>query len=175
MKYLVFLCAATFFFTGCIPKQPSPNPNGMDKENIKALSTALISMSEHVTPDEAELTARESVSYAKELGYRYGVATTPWFHNFLVNAGLKERGLCYQWATDMKRHLKALDLKTLKILWGVANNGGYFEHNTVVMSAKGVTFANSIVIDPWRSYDPLYWGKVGGDKYHWQLDAEYSK
>lgn len=178
MKNLVFLCMLIFFtsfMTGCAPKQPHVTPDIQEKTDIAKLTQTLTSMSSNVSPAEAKEAARESIMYSKELAYRYGIVTAPWFHNFLVNIGVKKRGLCYQWAMDMKIHLESLHLKTLTILWAVANDGEYFEHNTIVLGAKNVPFEKSIVIDPWRHYDPPYWGRVEDDKYSWVLDKRFSK
>jgi hypothetical protein len=92
----------------------------------------------------------------------------PLFHNFLVNIGLKERGLCYHWAEDLLTRLEALRLATLEFRWGNARAGTLREHNTVVVTAQDQPFDQGIVLDAWRHSGRLHWTHVNADRYPWK-------
>jgi hypothetical protein len=69
----------------------------------------------------------------------------------------------------MKR-LQALDLKSLRLYWGVAHRGSELrEHNCVVVSAKEQGFFKGIVLDPWRNSGNLFWARVTQDDYPWKV------
>ena len=120
--------------------------------------------------DAARAAARAHET-ASDLKREYRVAGPPQFHNFLVNAGIRRRGLCHQWTRDLMAQLGALKLKTLDLHWGIARAGTLREHNTVVVTAKRQPFANGIVLDPWRRSGRLYVGRVAGDRYPWSEDV----
>jgi hypothetical protein len=41
------------------------------------------------------------------------------------------------------------------------------EHNGIVVTAKGQSFEDGIVLDPWRKGGRLAWAKVAEDRYPW--------
>jgi len=89
----------------------------------------------------------------------------PLFHNFLVNTGMRKRGLCFQWAEDLLAQLDALELTTLELHWGEARAGTWREHNCIVATAKGQPFRTGIVLDGWRHSGRLYWNALARDHY----------
>ena len=109
---------------------------------------------------------------ASELGRRYQPVGPPQFHNFLVNTGLKKRGLCHHWARDLGSQLAVLKLRTLQLRWGIARRGTLREHNAVVVTARGQPFERGIVLDAWRHSGRLFAGPVAGDKYPWVEDPQ---
>jgi len=120
--------------------------------------------------------AYEALLYPQILAERYGLVYPPTFHNFLINTGLKERGLCYEWSEDMITHLKNLKYHSFDLRWGVANKGEFNEHNSVVVVAKGAPFRTGILIDPWRHSGVLYWAKLDDDpEYKWVENLERSR
>jgi hypothetical protein len=87
----------------------------------------------------------------------------------LVRIGLKDRGLCHHWTTDLMEQLELLELKTYQLYWGVAHRGSELrEHNSVVVAAKGQRFEEGIVLDPWRNSGELHWTPVKNDRYPWK-------
>jgi hypothetical protein len=70
--------------------------------------------------------------------------------------GLKPRGLCWHWARDIEARLKQENFQTLELHRAVANSDNVFrlEHSTAVISRRGDTFAQGIVLDPWRKDCP---------------------
>jgi hypothetical protein len=173
MKQFLFLLLFSLLLGGCSAKQDSLHvmPN-----EVSALTTELTHLSPDVDYQEARMLAYESLQYPQVLAERYGLVYPPTFHNFLINTGLKERGLCYQWSEDMITHLKSLKYQSFDLRWGVANKGEFNEHNSVVVVAKGAPFRTGILIDPWRNSGVLYWAKIGDDPdYKWVENLERSR
>ena len=139
-------------------------------EGIEVLSRQLVALSRSVRPDEAKRLAAQAHLGSIGLARHYRPVGPPQFHNFLVNAGLKQRGLCHHWARDLGDRLAALRLRTLGLRWAIARGGTLREHNAVVVTARGQRFEDGIVLDAWRYSGQLYAGPVAGDKYPWKED-----
>ncbi len=155
--------------TGCAPQSLPETPS----QQGRRLTHMLRGLDRSVDPAEARRLAQEALRYSRSLAQRYHVTSSPWVHNFLVNIGLKKRGLCYQWADDLQSHLAHLHLATLAIYPIGAHIGDYWrEHNAlVVLPAHHVTpLSYGIVLDPWRHSGDLYFLPVYQDTaYHWSL------
>jgi len=80
----------------------------------------------------AQRVAECAYAAAAQLRHDYGVIGPPLFNNFLVNLGIRKRGLCFQWAEDLLVQLDALKLRTLQVHWAEARAGSLREHNCVV-------------------------------------------
>jgi hypothetical protein len=100
---------------------------------------------------------------AAQLRHDYGVIGPPLFNNFLVNLGIRKRGLCFQWAEDLLVQLDALKLRTLQVHWAEARAGSLREHNGVVVTAKGQPFREGIILDCWRHSGHLFWSLLATD------------
>lgn len=172
MKSFGFLLLIASLFIGCSVKHESLH---VKRDGIEKLTQELMLLGDEVRYEEARLLAFEALSYPPLLAKRYGLVTPPTFHNFLINTGLKERGLCYQWSEDMMAHLKKGHYKSFDLRWGVANKGEFDEHNSVVVVAKHAPFQKGILLDPWRHSGVLYWAKLHEDpEYHWVENKERS-
>jgi hypothetical protein len=156
---------------GCSVKNPVAEQGGLigqEKQRVANLEQLFLSLDAHVDRGEAAELARSSVTYAYELAERYDLVWPPLLHNTLVNVGLREKGLCYQWADDMLAHVSDRAYRSFDFYLGVSEMGTYWEHNTLVVSAKGRGFEQGIVLDPWRDSGTLYFVRVGEDKkYRW--------
>jgi len=173
MKQFLFLLVFSLLFTGCSAKQDALH---VTPKSVSALTSELTHLSDTVDYQEARMFAYEALLYPQILAERYGLVYPPTFHNFLINTGLKERGLCYEWSEDMITHLKNLKYQSFDLRWGVANKGEFNEHNSVVVVAKGAPFRTGILIDPWRNSGVLYWAKLGDDpEYKWVENLERSR
>lgn len=167
------LFLSLFLVSGCSIKHANST---LDKDEVNRLAGAICSLSDSIDKKEAHLLSSEAISYSKYLATKYELVAPALFHNFLVNIGIKERGLCYHFAQDMRERLEMLDLKTIDILWAVANKGECFEHNALVVVPKNGVFHKGILLDAWRNSSLLYWSRVGDDKdYIWIEDVEWSK
>jgi hypothetical protein len=128
----------------------------------------LMDLNSTIDKREAKDLAINSISYAHQLSKEYRVVSPPLWHNTLVNIGIRERGLCYQWAEDMLLFFLKKRYSTLKFYIVGSSIGEYFEHNSLAVSAKGVTYRDSIVLDAWRYSGDLYFDYIKKDKYIWK-------
>ncbi len=158
-----FLLITLLLGAGCAYVPPLAS-----RTQVNALQMALVQLGPEVAEAEAARVADVAYDYPCELAAQYRLVRPPLWHNFLINLGLKQRGLCYQWAEDLEAKLQAMELQTLELHWGVAHPGSFREHNTVVLTAPQQPFDSGIVLDPWRHSGVLYWGVVTGDTYSWR-------
>jgi len=159
----LFLWGAILLGAGCAYVPPPAS-----RAQVNALQTALIRLGPEVAAGEATQVARVAYDYPRELAMQYRLVRPPLWHNLLINLGLKQRGLCYQWAEDLEAKLQRMELQTLELHWGVANAGTFREHNVVVLTAAQQAFTTGILLDPWRHSGVLYWSAVARDKYPWR-------
>jgi len=156
----IYLSLVLLLFYGCTntPKTPP------QVENLYELFLSL-----QVDKKEAKKLSYEMLFYSYELKDKYDLVKPPLYHNFLVNIGVKKRGLCWHFAYDMLAHAKSLNLSSFDYYIGGANINDYWqEHNTFVATCKGCKFEDGIVLDPWRNSGVLYFSKVKDDKkYIW--------
>jgi hypothetical protein len=153
---------------GCAPQQPT-----VTSAQEERLTRLVVHMDREIDPAEAKRLAHEALVFSRELAVRYRVATSPWVHNFLVNVGIRDRGLCYQWADDLMAHLNALHLKTLTLYPVGTHIGEYWsEHNAIAVfsSRHVVPLEHAILLDPWRHSGQLFFSTTEADtRYHWQI------
>ncbi|ACZ13257.1 hypothetical protein [Sulfurospirillum deleyianum] len=172
MKSFCALLFIALLFTGCSVKQEALH---VKRDGIEKLTNDLMLLGNSVRYEEARLLAYEALTYPHVLAKRYALVSPPTFHNFLINTGLKERGLCYEWSEDMMAHLKKGRYESFDLRWGVANKGEFDEHNSVVVVAKHAPFQNGLLLDPWRNSGELYWARLDEDpEYHWVENKERS-
>lgn len=139
-----------------------------EETEARVLAAKILALSPAIEAQDANRVATCAYRTARQLTVEYSIVGPAVFHNFLINVGLKKRGLCYQWAQDLIARLDALPLHSLELRWGVAHRGGLREHNCVVLTAHGQPFAEGIVLDCWRNAGRLYYGPVKGDRYPWE-------
>ena len=169
----LFLLLFLLFLSGC-RNVPVSTPLPASPE---LLTAELRGLSDIVDPSEAEELAREAIHYSLILRRLYGVNSPPLLHNFLVNIGVKKRGLCYHWADDLLLHLRQYRFRTLRILPVGSHVGSYWsEHNALAVFPsvpKDFPLANAILLDPWRTGGRLYFIPVGKDPKHpWHLRCD---
>lgn len=151
------------FWSERVADEVSPEHIDTLRQEILALGTP-----GEVDPDEARALADTAVRHGRVLARQYRMVRPIEIHNALVNLGFRKRGLCYQTAEDMYVRLRDLDLKTLRLHWGVAHRGDlWLEHSSVIVTARGRPFAEGLVLDAWRHSGRLRWATVGGDRYPW--------
>ncbi|RZV99406.1 MAG: hypothetical protein EX266_15120 [Rhodobacteraceae bacterium] len=137
---------------------------------IAALAAEIRAMGENVDPEEAERAARIAYQHTRELAIQYQIVDPPLVHNTKVNMGLKPRGLCWHWAEDMEKRLKAENFETLVLYRAIANadNEWRIDHSTAIISARGEGMFEGIILDPWREGGYLFWEEVVDDtRYEW--------
>lgn len=138
--------------------------------DIRDLQTAIEGMSAEVDPEEAARAAEIAFAYTRELAIRYQITDPPLVHNTKVNMGLKPRGLCWHWAEDMEARLDAEQFETLEMSRAISEGRGIrIDHSTAVINAKGATYKEGVVLDPWRQGGVLFFAPTAVDtRYNWE-------
>jgi hypothetical protein len=134
---------------------------------VRKLGNQLAALDTSVNPEEAQQLAACAYESSLELARQYRAVRPAWWQNVLVNAGLKKRGLCYEWAEDLTVQLRKLHPMTLELYWAVAWPHTPLEHNAVVVCAHGQPFDKGILLDAWRYSGKLHWGYVAHDWWAW--------
>lgn len=160
---LAVLCLCLSLLSGCAS-------SGTPKD----LANRLSSLSPAVDQVEANTAAETACSYSLQLAKEYRVVRPAIFHNVLVNLGIRQRGLCFQWAEDLSAKLETLHLRSLSLHRGAARLDTRREHSSVVLTAPGQSFDQGIVLDAWRHSGHLVWAGVKEDKYPW-IEVEVDK
>lgn len=165
-RHFLFSLPATL--AACGIYGPEGPPRGTRTE-VAQLETALRALGPHVDPAEAHRAAVAAYDESHVLALRYGVSDVALIHNMKVNAGMRSRGLCYQWATDMETRMRRENFRTIALHRAIANADNLrLEHSTLIVSATGAPMAKGIVIDPWRRAGVLTWKTVAEDtRYVW--------
>ena len=119
---------------------------------MPVLAAEIQALGPQVDPEEAQRAARVAFERAAELTRAYRITDPPLVHNAKVNMGLKPRGLCWQWADDMESRMAEEDFQTLDLHRAIANwdNSFRIDHSTLIISARGDSMFDGIVLDPWR-------------------------
>lgn len=165
---LLALCLGLLWLSACATA-PTVQNVAVDGR-IAALSADILSLGPGIDPQEAARAAEIAINYPMQLRAQYGVTDTPIVHNMKVNNGLRPRGLCFHWADDLQRRLDQERFATLQLHRAIANSDRLLriEHSTVLVSAVGRDWDDSLVLDPWRNGGQLYWGQPSDDEsYHW--------
>ncbi len=150
-------------------------PPMVEQQRIAELNLAIRSLSDDIDPHEASLAARIAIEYTQQLAQEYEISGSPITHNFLVNVGAKPRGLCVDWTSDLLARLQQERFYSLQLHWGIANyeNAFRLEHSTVIISARGDSLDQGLVLDPWRQGGQLFWAPTLQDPaYRWHPQAE---
>lgn len=150
-------------------------PITVDRADVDLLAQEIRSLGPEVDPEEAQRAARIAYGYSAQLAQEYDITDPPIVHNAKVNSGLKERGLCYQWAEDIEARLKQENFQTLTMHRAIAEprNGFRVDHSTAIISRRGDGFQDGIVLDPWRGAGELHWMPTLEDaRYDWEARLE---
>lgn len=139
-------------------------------DDVARLATQIQALGPEVDPEEAQRAARIAYAYTAQLAQEYQITDPPLIHNAKVNKGLRPRGLCWHWAEDMERRLKQEDFRTLTLHRAIANADNPFriDHSTAIISRRGDSMYDGVVLDPWRYGGVLYWSPLREDtRYDW--------
>ena len=173
---LPVLALAFLLVQGCATSHPQVDlPPMVEQQRIAELTLAIRSLSDDIDPHEASLAARIALEYTRQLAQEYEISSSPITHNILVNVGAKPRGLCVDWTSDLLARLQQERFYSLQLHWGIANYATAFriEHSTVIISARGDTLNQGLVLDPWRQGGRLFWAPTLQDPaYRWHPQAE---
>jgi hypothetical protein len=136
------------------------------------LAERLRCLSPSVDRQEAALTAETACVYSLELARQYRAVRPAWINNVLINTGLRQRGLCFEYADDLAAKLTSLHLRTLVVRRGVASEKTWLENNCLVLTAPGQPFDEGIVLEAWRYEGRLHWCGVKEDKQFPWVEAQ---
>lgn len=166
---------AIMLLPGCASTPMSLDPADDVEQRIAELDRDLLALGDSIDPGEARRAARVAIRYSRDLARQYRVSDSALMHNFKVNLGLRERGLCIHWTEDLFNRLRREKFRSLELHWAIANYDSFFrlEHSSVVISARGATLFQGLVLDPWRNSGYLYWSPTLDDRaYPWQPGKE---
>ncbi|MGP6087841.1 hypothetical protein [Antarctobacter jejuensis] len=170
-KRLALLLMALTVLTlgGCAA---TPPPGGPDR--VAALAKEIEGLGPNVDPAEAARAARIAYSYSMQLKAEYGVTDSPIIHNVKVHNGERQRGLCNHWAEDLHRRLSQEGFRTLDMRRAISPRSPFrIIHHSAVITPRGQTIYEGVILDPWRHGGPLFWGKTtGDDRYNWRPREE---
>ncbi len=166
----LFAVLAVLALAACAAPPAIRHPAAQD-EDIAGLAAAIAALGPGVDRAEASRAARLAYAHSRDLARAYRIADPPLVHNAKVNMGLKPRGLCWHWAEDMERRLRAEGFVTLRVDRAIANADNPFriDHSTALIKARGAPMRDGIVLDPWRRGGRLFWAPLAQDRtYDWQ-------
>ncbi len=151
-----------------------PRLEGDESQRMADLARDILALGEGVDREEAARAARVTFNYTRQLVVEYGITDPPLIHNTKVNMGLRPRGLCYHWAEDIEARLKQEGFLTLDLHRAIAPATALrIEHSTAVISRKGDSLYDGLVLDPWRTGGVVYWAPVRADtRYAWRPREE---
>ncbi|WP_170371567.1 hypothetical protein [Ruegeria arenilitoris] len=138
--------------------------------DVARLAAQIQALGPEVDPEEAQRAARVTYAYTAQLAQEYQITDPPLIHNAKVNKGLRPRGLCWHWAEDIERRLKQENFRTLTLHRAIANADNPFriDHSTAIISRRGDSMYDGVVLDPWRYGGVLFWSPLREDtRYDW--------
>ncbi|WP_170525217.1 hypothetical protein [Ruegeria arenilitoris] len=139
-------------------------------DDVARLAAQIQALGPEVDPEEAQRAARVTYAYTAQLVQEYQITDPPLIHNAKVNKGLRPRGLCWHWAEDIERRLKQENFRTLTLHRAIANADNPFriDHSTAIISRRGDSMYDGVVLDPWRYGGVLFWSPLREDtRYDW--------
>ncbi|WP_170350380.1 hypothetical protein [Ruegeria atlantica] len=170
-RRLFALCAvlAAIVLGGCATKQPT-----VGQSDIDDLAMAIQALGPEVDPAEANKAATIAYSYSQQLKQEWNVTDSAIIHNAKVINGFREFGLCNDWAQAMTTRLKQENFRTLDLHWATSPPTAFrIIHHSALISAKGDSMYDGIILDPWRASGALTWAPVREDtKYNWRPRLE---
>ncbi len=148
-------------------------PKAQQKEVLK-LSKLLQSLDSKILQYEATKLSGALFAQVAVLSHAFKMTSPAKYHNFLVNVGVRDKGLCYHWSDALYAHFIQEEYPSFEFHLMGTNIGEYWsEHNSLVVSARGKKIQDGVVIDAWRHAGILYFSKVKEDtRYYWKHRAD---
>lgn len=119
--------------------------------------------------EEALRIARVLIDTTRSVGKEFKMVGSPLFNNFLVHAGVKKGGFCYQWMPYLFDALSKIEWKFFERCWGGASVGKVTENNAVIVIPRDAPIAQGVVYDAWRGAGKPWWKNVKDDNYDWSV------
>lgn len=166
MRRLASLMALMALMLTACAKAPEP----ASRDQVADLAAGIRALGPEVDPEEATRAARIAYAWSAHLAREYGITDPPLVHNTKVNMGLRPRGLCWHWAEDMEKRLRAENFQTLEVQRAIATPELFgIDHSTALVSLPGGTIYQGMILDPWRNGGRLFWAPTVADaRYNWR-------
>ncbi len=161
MSRVLSILLILLFLSGCTTVHYNRVYQLQDNKRIEKLAKMLEQISHD--PQESQELATLAVTYSKVLANQYNLVSPPLYHNFLVNSGQREKGLCYDFVDDLMAEIRKHHFKHFRFRWGRANANQLNEHNVIVVLAPAIPFQEGVILDAWRKSGILYFIKVKDD------------
>ena len=168
MRRFLFSLGLILSLTGC----QSPRPDQTRQHDIDRLRQLLCRRIPSLNAHECTAFARDAVTYALATDRRFERTTTPYIHNFLVNIGVKRKGLCWHYADALYRHLMQRYPKVHIHLVGASIGSYWREHNAVAVTGTDNNLSNAVILDAWRTPGRLISRPIEADRYVWHHRPE---
>jgi hypothetical protein len=154
-----------FLLIGC-----SDTVTPTSQTEVNKLTRLFRTLDTTITQDEALQLSQDIFLKTEDLRKEFDRTSNPLWHNFLVNIGIQEKGLCYHWSDALYAHLLTKNYPSFEFHLMGANIGEYWsEHNVLMVVGKDKDMKEGIIIDPWRDSEKLYFSKVTDDTdYVWK-------
>ena len=166
---------ALVLLAGCAAVPAPAIESRQTQQEIDELGRAILALGDGVDPGEARQAARIATEYSSQLALEYEIDSSPLMHNLMVNLGLKERRLCKDWTRDLLVRMREEDFDSIQFEWAIANYARAFkiEHSTVIVTTRGGSIEQGLVLDGWRHSGDLYWTPTLDDPdYRWRPAQE---
>lgn len=160
-------------------KQLSPTQReNFDQKAIHELTQSLAKLpqSEKYPPynpigvrKEARQIAEALVRQTFETNKEFKMKRNPFWHNYKIKIGVREKGYCYHWVPELLKALPPYPLKYFERHWGGSFLSLGRENNAVIITKRGAPLPTGIVYDAWRGVGKPFWKYVAADKkYRWE-------
>jgi hypothetical protein len=166
----VWCLGGMFWLPSCRSPQPvAPRPAVALAADETRLALAISRLGPSVDRAESHRLAQVIVRTVEDARMASALDGGALRRNVAVNLGLHDWGLCWHWTEHLGRRLRQERLQSLTFHWACAHSGSTLrEHNALVVTARDQTFADGLVIDPWRRGGHLTWVRVAEDRYPWK-------
>jgi len=134
--------------------------------NDPVLRGSIAALASSIDPEEARRVAEIAYTTGRDLKREWKVVWPPGLQNFLVHIGRRKGGLCFQFAERLLLRLSEQKWETLEFHWAESLETDPSEHNVIVVTAKGQSFYQGIILDNWRYGGRLGWGFVVEDPHY---------
>jgi hypothetical protein len=161
----IFFALAAFASAAPIGKK---DPEFATSADDPVLRGRIAALAPTIDSEEARKAAEIAYTTGRDLKKEWKVVWPPGLQNFLVNTGQRKGGLCFQFAERLLLRLSEQNWETLEFHWAESFERTESEHNVIVVTAKGQSFYQGIILDNWRYGGRLVWGRVVDDPhYRW--------
>jgi hypothetical protein len=169
-RYRLRMAALVFVLTvfASAAQARKKDPEFAHSADDPVLRGHIVALAPSIDPEEARRVAEIAYTTGRDLKREWKVVWPPGLQNLLVNTGRRKGGLCFQFAEKLLLRLSEEKWKTLEFHWAESFERTAGEHNVIVVTAKGQSFYQGIILDNWRYGGRLVWGAVLEDPhYRW--------